>query len=164
MEEMDYSLRFRWFVGLNADDEVWDATTFTKNRDRLLDAEVATEFLAQVVAQAKSKGLTTHEHFTVDGTLLGAWASAKSFQRKQGEPFYAGGDLPHSECNLGISAPMNLGNDELSKSLGINPDVELAGGRCSNFEMAIRPRNRLVQYPIRCPGIVTDELNRSISS
>jgi transposase len=60
MEEMDYSLRFRWFVGLNADDEVWDATTFTKNRDRLLDAEVATEFLAQVVAQAKSKGLTTH--------------------------------------------------------------------------------------------------------
>jgi hypothetical protein len=57
---------------------------------------------------------------------------------------------------------MNLGNDELSKSLGINPDVELAGGRCSNFEMAIRPRNRLAQYPTRCPGIVTDELNRSI--
>ncbi len=83
MEEMDYNLLFRWFVGLNADDEVWDATTFTKNRDRLLAAEVAKEFLAQVVAQARAKGLTSDEHFTVDGTLLEAWASAKSFQPKQ---------------------------------------------------------------------------------
>ena len=82
MEEMDYNLLFRWFVGLNADEEVWDATTFTKNRDRLLEAEVAKEFLAQVVAQARAKGLTSDEHFTVDGTLLEAWASAKSFQPK----------------------------------------------------------------------------------
>ena len=84
MEEMDYNLLFRWFVGLNADDEVWDATTFTKNRDRLLEADVAKEFLAQVVAQAGVKGLTSDEHFTVDGTLLEAWASAKSFQPKAG--------------------------------------------------------------------------------
>jgi transposase len=83
MEEMDYNLLFRWFVGLNADDEVWDATTFTKNRDRLLEADVAQEFLAQVVAQAQAKGLTSDEHFTVDGTLLEAWASAKSFQPKE---------------------------------------------------------------------------------
>ncbi len=86
MEEMDYNLLFRWFVGLNADDEVWDATTFTKNRDRLLEADVAKEFLAQVVAQAQAKGLTSDEHFTVDGTLLEAWASAKSFQPKGGKP------------------------------------------------------------------------------
>ncbi|MGA7848582.1 MAG: IS5 family transposase [Terriglobales bacterium] len=86
MEEMDYNLLFRWFVGLNADDEVWDATTFTKNRDRLLDADVAQEFLARVVAQARVKGLTSDEHFTVDGTLLEAWASAKSFQPKAGKP------------------------------------------------------------------------------
>src|SRR5712691_9501715 len=86
MEEMDYNLLFRWFVGLNADDEVWDATVFTKNRDRLLEADVAKEFLAQVVAQAGAKGLTSDEHFTVDGTLLEAWASLKSFQPKENKP------------------------------------------------------------------------------
>jgi len=82
MEEMDYNLLFRWFVGLNADDDVWDATVFTKNRDRLLEADVANEFLAHVVEQARAKGLTSDEHFTVDGTLLEAWAGAKSFQPK----------------------------------------------------------------------------------
>src|SRR5467141_2781765 len=85
MEEIDYSLLFRWFVGLNMDEEVWDATRFTKNRDRLLEAEVAKEFLAQVVARARTKGLTSDEHFTVDGTLLEAWAGVKSFQRKEGK-------------------------------------------------------------------------------
>jgi transposase len=82
MEELDYNLLFRWFVGLNADDEVWDATVFTKNRDRLLEADVAKEFLTQVVEQARGRGLTSDEHFTVDGTLLEAWAGAKSFQPK----------------------------------------------------------------------------------
>jgi transposase len=82
MEEMDYNILFRWFVGLNLDDAVWDATVFTKNRDRLLEAEVAKEFLARVVAQAREKGWTSDEHFTVDGTLLEAWASVKSFQPK----------------------------------------------------------------------------------
>jgi transposase len=86
MEEMDYNLLFRWFVGLNADDEVWDATTFTKNRDRLLEADVAKEFLAQVVERARKQGLTSDEHFTVDGTLLEAWAGAKSFQPKKNRP------------------------------------------------------------------------------
>jgi transposase len=82
MEEMDYNLLFRWFVGLNADDPVWDATVFTKNRDRLLQADVAKQFLAQVVEQARDRGLTSDEHFTVDGPLLEAWAGAKSFQTK----------------------------------------------------------------------------------
>ncbi len=86
MEEMDYNLLFRWFVGLNADDEVWDATTFTKNRDRLLEADVAKKFLAVVVEQARAKGLISDEHFTVDGTLLEAWASAKSFKPKDKKP------------------------------------------------------------------------------
>jgi transposase len=81
MEEMDYNILFRWFVGLNLDDPVWDATVFTKNRDRLLEAEVAKEFLLRVVAQARDKGWTSDEHFTVDG-LLEAWASVKSFQPK----------------------------------------------------------------------------------
>jgi transposase len=82
MEEMDYNLLFRWFVGLNADDDVWDPTVFTKNRDRLLEADVAREFLAHVVEQARAQGLASDEHFSVDGTLLEAWAGAKSFQPK----------------------------------------------------------------------------------
>jgi hypothetical protein len=73
-------------VGLNADDAVWDATVFTKNRDRLLEADVAQEFLVRVVEQARAKGLTSDEHFTVDGTLLEAWAGAKSFQAKDRQP------------------------------------------------------------------------------
>jgi transposase len=72
MEEIDYSILFRWFVGLNLDDAVWDATTFTKNRDRLLEAAVAKEFLAQVVERARGAQLMSDEHFTVDGTLLEA--------------------------------------------------------------------------------------------
>ncbi len=83
MEEIDYNILFRWFVGLNLDEEVWDATTFTKNRERLLQADVAKQFLAAVVELARQKGCVSDEHFTVDGTLLEAWASAKSFQPKE---------------------------------------------------------------------------------
>jgi hypothetical protein len=82
MEEIDYSILYRWFVGLNLDEQVWDATSFTKNRDRLLEAAVAKEFLAQVVERARAAGLISDEHFTVDGTLLDAWASLKGFQAK----------------------------------------------------------------------------------
>ena len=82
MEEIDYNMLYRWFVGMNLDEEVWDATSFTKNRDRLLEADVAKEFLKCVVEQARNAGLTSDEHFTVDGTLLEAWASLKSFQPK----------------------------------------------------------------------------------
>ena len=100
MEEMDYNLLFRWFVGLNADDEVWDATTFTKNRDRLLEADVAKEFLAVVVEQARGKGLISDEHFTVDGTLLEAWASAKSFKPKDQNPGSAPDDAGNPTVNF----------------------------------------------------------------
>jgi transposase len=83
MEEIDYSVLFRWFVGMNMDEQVWDVTVFTKNRDRLLDGDVAREFLLQVVSQAQAQDLTSDEHFTVDGTLVEAWASLKSFQPKE---------------------------------------------------------------------------------
>src|ERR1700724_2190633 len=83
MEEIDYSVLFRWFVGMNMDEEVWDVTVFTNNRDGLLDGDVAREFLMQVVSQAKAQGLTSDEHFTVDGTLVEAWAGLKSFQPKE---------------------------------------------------------------------------------
>jgi transposase len=82
MEEIDYSLLYRWFVGLNLDEPVWDVTVFTKNRDRLLDGDVAREFLNEVVSQARERDLVSDEHFTVDGTLVEAWASLKSFQRQ----------------------------------------------------------------------------------
>jgi len=83
MEQLDYNLLFRWFVGLNTDEDVWDATTFTKNRDRLLEGDIAQEFFAALEEQARERGLLSDEHFTVDGTLLEAWASQKSFQRKE---------------------------------------------------------------------------------
>jgi transposase len=84
MEQLDYNLLFRWFVGLNLDDPVWDATVFTKNRERLLRGEVAKSLFAEVLAQARSRDLLSTEHFTVDGTLIEAWASHKSFKRKDG--------------------------------------------------------------------------------
>jgi len=82
MEQLDYNLLFRWFVGLSMDDAVWDATVFTKNRERLLAGEVAQGFFQQVVAQAQAQDLLSAEHFTVDGTLIEAWAGHKSFKPK----------------------------------------------------------------------------------
>ncbi len=82
MEELDYSVLYRWFVGLSLDDPVWDATTFTKNRDRLLDGDIADAFFTEVLDAIKQEGLLSDEHFTVDGTLLEAWASHKSFKPK----------------------------------------------------------------------------------
>jgi transposase len=84
VERIDYDLLFRWFVGLGIEDPVWDATTFTKNRDRLLEGDMAARFLAAVLSQDKVKGLLSSEHFSLDGTLLEAWASLKSFRPKDG--------------------------------------------------------------------------------
>jgi len=83
MEQLDYNFLFRWFVGLSIDDPVWDVTVFTKNRDRLLKGEVAEAFFAAVLAQARQHDLLSDEHFTVDGTLIEAWAGQKSFKRKE---------------------------------------------------------------------------------
>ena len=84
MEQLEYNLLFRWFVNLNLDDPVWDVTVFSKNRDRLLEGQVARAFFDQVLAQAREAKLLSSEHFTVDGTLIEAWASHKSFKRKDG--------------------------------------------------------------------------------
>ena len=93
VEQLQYNLLFRWFVGLGMDDEPWDASTFSKNRDRLLKADVAQAFFREVVDEARKRGLVSDEHFTVDGTLLEAWASHKSFRPKDdkddgGEDFH----------------------------------------------------------------------------
>jgi len=86
MEQLDYNLLFRWFVGLNLDDPIWDVTVFTKNRERLLEGDIAEAFFQAVLQQAGERSLLSDEHFTVDGTLLEAWASVKSFQRKDAKP------------------------------------------------------------------------------
>ena len=82
MEQLDYNLLFRWFVGLNMDDAIWDVTVFTKNRERLLQGDIAEAFFQAVLQQAHERNLLSDEHFTVDGTLLEAWASVKSYQCK----------------------------------------------------------------------------------
>jgi transposase len=84
MERMEFDLLFRWFVGLGVDDAVWDHSTFSKNRDRLLEGEIAAKFLNALLAQPKVKRLLSSDHFSVDGTLIEAWASIKSFRRKDG--------------------------------------------------------------------------------
>lgn len=83
-ETLDYNLLFRWFVGLSADERVWSHSTFSKNRDRLLEADIARGFFAEVYGRAQAAGLTSDEHFSVDGSLIDAWASQKSFRRKDG--------------------------------------------------------------------------------
>jgi len=85
MEQLDYNLLFRWFVGLNMDDAIWDVTVFTRNRERLLDGDIAEAFFQAVLEQARERSQLSDEHFAVDGTLLEAWASAQSYQRKDGE-------------------------------------------------------------------------------
>ena len=85
MEEIDYSILFRWFIGLSLDDPIWSATTFSKNRDRLLQGDIASAFFDAVLDQARAGDLMSDEHFTVDGTMLEAWASLKSFRRKDAD-------------------------------------------------------------------------------
>jgi transposase len=110
MEQLDYNLLFRWFVGLNLDEQLWDVTVFTKNRDRLLKGEVADAFFVAVLAQARQQDLLSDEHFSVDGTLIEAWAGQKSFKRQDGET----AEPPPKDDDPG------------------NPDVDFHGERRSN--------------------------------
>jgi transposase len=88
MEQLNYNLLFRWFVGLSMDDPVWDATTFTKNRERLLEGDIAQAFFQEVIREARERRFLSDEHFSVDGTLIEAWAGQKSFRKKDdpGDP------------------------------------------------------------------------------
>jgi transposase len=91
MEQLDYNLLFRWFVGLSMDDQVWDHSVFSKNQERFLDSDLAAAFFARILEQAAAAGLLSDEHFTVDGTLIEAWASLKSFRPKDTPPPEGGG-------------------------------------------------------------------------
>jgi transposase len=93
MERLEFDLLFRWFVGVGVDDAIWDHSTFSKNRERLLEGDVAAKILGAVLAQTRVKRLLSTDHFSVDGTLIEAWASMKSFRPKDGsgEPSASGG-------------------------------------------------------------------------
>src|SRR5215475_15260427 len=100
MERMEFDLLFRWFVGLGVDDPAWDHSSFTTNRDRLLGGEIAAKFLQAVLAQPQVKRLLSSDHFSVDGTLIEAWASIKSFRRKDGQDNDAAGPGRNAERNF----------------------------------------------------------------
>jgi transposase len=121
LEEIDYSVLFRWFVGMNMDEPVWDPTVFTKNRDRLLEHAVAKAFFRQVWQQAEQAKLTSDEHFTVDGTLLEACASLKSFQKK--------GAAKHGDPDDPGNPSVNFHGEQRSNEThesSTDPDAKLA--------------------------------------
>src|ERR1700685_1600344 len=103
MERLEFDLLFRWFVGLGVDDAVWDHSTFSKNRERLLEGEIAAKFLAAVLAQPRVKRLLSSEHFSVGGTLIDAWASMKSFKPKA-----AGDDDPPPPASGGRNVEVDF--------------------------------------------------------
>ena len=107
MERLEYDLLFRWFVGIGVDDAAWDHSVFSKNRDRLLEGDIAAKFLAAVLAQSKVKKLLSSDHFSVDGTLIEAWASMKSVKPKDGsgEP---PGARRRTQCRSGLPWPETL--------------------------------------------------------
>lgn len=106
MERLEYDLLFRWFVGIGIDEAAWDHPVFSKNRDRLLEDEIAAKFLAAVLAQPKVKKLLSSDRFSVDGTLIEAWASMKSVKPKDdtGEPPGA----RRAQCRTGLPRPETL--------------------------------------------------------
>jgi transposase len=121
MEQIDYNLLFPGFVGLNMDDPIWDVTVFTKNRERLLDGGIAEAFFHAVLKQARARSLLSDAHFTVDGTLLEAWASVKSFQRKDGKPM----GPPDDRGNATVDFHGEKRSNETHESK-TDPDAKLA--------------------------------------
>jgi transposase len=110
MDRLNFDLSFRWFVGLGIDDTVWDASTFSKNRDRLLDGDIAAQFLAAILARPQVKRLLSNDHFSVDGTLIEAWCSMKSFRPKEG----GDADGPPSDDPGGRNAEVNFRGEKRS--------------------------------------------------
>jgi transposase len=123
MEQLEYNLLFRWFVGLSMDDRVWDATVFCKNRDRLLDGDIANKFLAGVLNLPQVRKLLSSEHFSVDGTLIEAWASMKSFVAKDGS-----GKPPAGGAGAGRNAERDFHGEKRSNEThasATDPDARL---------------------------------------
>src|SRR6266700_2785018 len=128
MEQLDYNLLYRWVVGLSPDDRIWDPTTFTKNRDRLQNGEVFTKFMTRLLNHPQVKPLLSDEHFSVDGTLIEAWASHKSFRPKDGSGDEDGGANFHGQQRK---------NDTHASTS--DPDSRPPGGRRSSAIWATLP-------------------------
>lgn len=154
MEQLDYNLLYRWFVGLTPDDAVWVPTVFTKNRDRLLAGNIAEAFFNEVTALAERHALLSHEHFTVDGTLLEAWASHKSFQPIDGPPPPSDGDPGNPSVNYRGQKRSNTTHRSVT-----DPDTRLArkthhGAAFLAYQASVLTENRhglIVQTDVRAP-------------
>lgn len=140
MERLEFDLLFRWFVGLGIDEPVWDHSTFSKNRDRLLAGEVAAKFLVAILEQPRVRKLLSREHFSVDGTLIEAWASMKSFRPKQDDDR----------------------DDSPGDSSGRNAPADFRGEKRSNATHASRTDPDAMLYK-KGPGMVTLTEDRSIA-
>lgn len=155
MEQLDYNLLYRWFVGLTPDDAVWVPTVFTKNRDRLLEGDLAEAFFQQVLALADQHQCLSHEHFTVDGTLLEAWASHKSFRRIDGTTPPPSDDDP-SNPSLNFRGEKRSNKTHRS---GTDPEARLVrktnhGAAFLGYQASVRTENRhglIVQTDVRAP-------------
>src|SRR5258708_28225224 len=128
MEEIDCSVLFRWFVGLGMADPIWSPATFSKNRDRLLQSDIAAAFFDAVVAQARTADLLSDEHFTVDGTLLEAGAGLKSFRKKDEDPAPPPDDPRHPTINLHRGTPPNDTHQSTTDAAGRPPRKGAAQG------------------------------------
>lgn len=139
MEQKDYNLLFRWFVGLAMDPPIWDLTVFTKNRERLLAGDIAARFLSAIVGQSRVQALLSEGHFSADGTLIEAWASMKSFKPQEGEA--SGGEDDDSASGTGQSGQ--------AKAKGRNAERDFHGEMRSNATHALTtdPDARLFKMP-----------------
>ena len=164
MEQLDYNLLFRWFVGLSMDEEVWDHSTFSKNRERLLNADIVRKFFERIREQAQKQGLLSDEHFTVDGTLIEAWASQKSFQPKEKEPKDPGESGRNPEVNFRDKTRSNKTHESTT-----DPDARLlkksAGGEARLSYMGhvlMENRNGLVVDSLLTIGSGTAEREAAV--
>jgi transposase len=141
MEQLDDNLLFRWFVGLGVDDPVWDHSTYSKNRDRLLEADVARKFLKAILAHPKVAPLFSDDHFTVDGTLVQAWASLKSFVPKDASP-PAGGSPPHPGAESGTATNETKAETEPTTETTAMPTPESPDRKSRNEEVNFHGQKR----------------------
>ena len=153
MEQLDYNLLFRWFVGLNMDDGIWEVTVFTKNRERLLDGDIAEAFFEAVLQQARERSLPSDEHFTVDGTLLEAWASVKSYQRK---------DAKNTEGSASRGLQGGMGLHLCCSRLQLGPYAESGDSNNAGRERSVfaGPERRIAGYQRMHSKLSSESYNR----
>ena len=145
IEQLEYNLLFRWFVGLSVDEPVWDHSTFSKNRDRLLEADIARELFEAVVEQTRMADLLSDEHFSFDGTMIAAWSSHKSFRPKDGSCGSGGSGGGGSRNDAGDFRGERRSND--THASRTDPEAKLYNKECRDALEAGLPRARGEREP-----------------